>query len=225
MAVHRPRKPLVEETTAVGRLPDLHRFDFSGSRSGLQPTTRQSPGRPPTESLVPRARVRPSAQPDTFSLVSIAPVVLQGQLLIQFKVQTSGVFVAQNSLMAFVVGQQETALISDLVGGQFNPSVRGFNFTYSQYQAMNQGDPMAVLGSATLTPADLVLPPGSSFGTLNKVALPMGPLITVAAMPATNAAGWNDSNVTVTFACQATFNPITGSCPSPVTVSTSTQGQ
>ena len=46
------------------------------------------------------------------------------------------------------------------------------------------------------------------------------PTITASASPAPNAAGWNNSDVTVTFACSDTASGIR-SCPSPVTVTTS----
>jgi hypothetical protein len=45
------------------------------------------------------------------------------------------------------------------------------------------------------------------------------PLITGSASPAPNAAGWNNTNVTVTFACSDALSGI-ASCPAPVIVST-----
>jgi hypothetical protein len=43
-------------------------------------------------------------------------------------------------------------------------------------------------------------------------------IISVSASPAANAAGWNNSNVTVSFTCSGGVAPI--SCPSPITVTT-----
>jgi len=51
-----------------------------------------------------------------------------------------------------------------------------------------------------------------------------GPSITAVASPPPNAAGWNDSNVTVTFTCTAGGAPI-ASCPAAQTVSTEGAGQ
>src|ERR1700728_2012968 len=50
------------------------------------------------------------------------------------------------------------------------------------------------------------------------------PTIVATPSPAPNAAGWNNSNVTVTFACTAGSYPIT-TCPAPVVVSTQAANQ
>ncbi len=62
----------------------------------------------------------------------------------------------------------------------------------------------------------------------SSVTLTVQPLVppTIVAMPspAPNAAGWNNSNVTVTFACTAGSYPI-NTCPAPVVVSTQAANQ
>ncbi len=50
------------------------------------------------------------------------------------------------------------------------------------------------------------------------------PIIVATPSPAPNAAGWNNSNVTVTFACTAGSYPI-NTCPAPVVVSTQVANQ
>ena len=56
--------------------------------------------------------------------------------------------------------------------------------------------------------------------TLNiQTAAPTPPSITVSISPAPNSKGWNNSNVTVSFACAAGTNPL-ATCPAPVVVST-----
>jgi uncharacterized repeat protein (TIGR01451 family) len=50
------------------------------------------------------------------------------------------------------------------------------------------------------------------------------PTITASAFPAPNASGWNNSNVTVTFACVDSLSGV-ASCPSPITVSTEGSNQ
>src|SRR5882762_3015656 len=56
--------------------------------------------------------------------------------------------------------------------------------------------------------------------TLNiQTVAPTPPSITVSISPAPNAKGWNNSNVTVSFACAAGTNPL-ATCPPPVAVST-----
>jgi hypothetical protein len=56
--------------------------------------------------------------------------------------------------------------------------------------------------------------------TLNiQTVAPTPPSITVLISPAPNSKGWNNSNVTVSFACAAGTNPL-ATCPAPVVVST-----
>jgi hypothetical protein len=52
-----------------------------------------------------------------------------------------------------------------------------------------------------------------------QTAAPTPPSITVAISPTPNLKGWNNSNVTVSFACAAGSNPL-ATCPAPVLVST-----
>ncbi len=51
------------------------------------------------------------------------------------------------------------------------------------------------------------------------------PTITATISPTPNANGWNNSPVTVSFACEDTGTGIAGSCPQPVTISTEGAGQ
>src|SRR5205807_1007805 len=50
------------------------------------------------------------------------------------------------------------------------------------------------------------------------------PTITATSAPAPNAAGWNNSNVTVTFTCSDALSSI-DTCPPPVTVATDGSNQ
>lgn len=75
-------------------------------------------------------------------------------------------------------------------------------------------------GTAAITASEN----GLTFATGVTVTAQGLPSITASATPPPNAAGWNNSNVTVTFTCTPGTYPVT-SCPAPIVVSTEGTGQ
>jgi len=82
--------------------------------------------------------------------------------------------------------------------------------------------PITLLGTNTIDVQVRGAPGGIL--TVEIVGVENGPVITATVSPSPNAAGWNNTNVTVTFTCSDATSTVT-SCPAPQTVSTEGAGQ
>jgi len=114
-----------------------------------------------------------------------------------------------------------TGTVTDALSGIAQATCNGLPATIAQSSLSCNVSLAAGLNTIVVQTTDVA-------GNATSISIPVtfsstGPTITASIAPPPNAAGWNDSNVTVSFTCAGGTPPLT--CPAPVVVSTETAGQ